>query len=1205
MMKLKSIVRSSTGVLGYLGLHIVNSQILGDETIITALGTTVASAPTILPTVKDFLNETVPGELLEKIKNLKEDFTYGENKELNEAIQKALTHSIDQTAKLSIENFRADELNKKEIRYFGDFIKVSFDDFVINDKDLNKLLHQRGLFLASILDANNYEHPKITCVSLDDFYAFFFNAFLLEFERYFLGELKKDSKAQTAYFVFLLETSARFGQENNTLIKELSTTVEELKEIVVESVGLVRIILRLENQIITILSKQGTYIRLIGEKIDDLKNRIAAFQEPALTLFHSNGKTKPAQRFNFKERYTNFVGREKEMQLLWEFFITEPNQCFKWWIVTGSGGMGKSRLALEFCMEVQRFHHNVGFLAASDITRFDWAHWNPKYPTLIVIDYAITQNDQLIDNLLSTLSNRENGLSKYVRVLLLDRNLRQDWGNKIKALPNVEKTYYNDDISDVLNLPDLSDEFLWGIITQTFEESGKELNVNKVEILAELEKIDSQKRPLFAFFAGVALAAGESIRDWNVSKLLSYHLNRLENNIWSKDYKWSGKWDELGNSYKVILALITLCRGLTASQLQVVNNHKLSCLPDRIDPRLLEVMSSKVRRDEEMIYEGLEPDILGEYFLLTQFEKLSSGEVHLDGEKQLNKIIQIAWDINWKGVGPMSSLIISDFQKEFPEITNKLKIAKPLATSENESWIMWGMFRVLMNVVPTTTTLSLEVEIYKFLIENKHELPQSSIGISVEAFSYSGLVQYYSSVANISKSLKFQEDLDELSNQYLDLTSVQSSVANCKFHLTDAFLRLNKVNDALKINEEFQKLAFSYSDNLEIQECYATSTSNIIRAEGQKGNLQLAIDTYRQLKSVTDSQRNTLSIQLQVASSLVDLLANASGNKHAILDELYQDLQYTASLLPNEFGMQLKHARGLVNVISHSYLAGNMDKAVRYYEILRNVTSCYSDNEEMQSELFKGTFSLINFGKTIDKEISIKTLDERLLSIINIVSDNYDLRISYNLIAPKLIEYFCSESKLDEAYFIYTKLFSFAKLNSEIPELQLAVSRVITILLPYFFKADNGSEVFAFIDEIVQLAFQNPNNIDIQIDCLNIHNVLKEVKFPIDKKYLDEVISQNSQRIVSWYAKNNSLKEAMIYRQSLKNIFGEQKSNLTIALHLALATFNILIRLNVNGRRNKDLERQLKSIFKSFASSTDMIKLKHRFDAFSYQRKHN
>jgi hypothetical protein len=525
MIKLKKLLRASTGTLGYLFFYTFNSQILGDESIVNSLGSTVASAPKVIPIIKEFLGEAIPGEVVEKLKNLKDDLAYGRNDDLDEVIITALNHAIENTKSATIKSFNADDLNAREIKHFADYIKVSFDDFVVSEENLNQFLHNRGLFLASILDANNYTYPEITCASPDDFYAFFFETFISAFEKYFLEELKRDDKAKTAYFVFLLEISAQLGKENNELLLQLSATAKELEEKIGKSIDLLRSIARIQNQILTVLSKQGTDFKLFRDDFKDFEKLTAASQEPALTLFYSGGETKPAQRFNFKERFTNFVGREKEVELLWKFFTEEPENSFKWWMVTGSGGMGKSRLALEFCLEARHLNYHVGFLATSDITRLDWSRWQPEYPTLIVIDYAITQHDQLIDSLLSTLSNHESSLSKNVRILLLDRNLRSDWLNKIKALPTVEKTFYKDDISDVLTLTDLGDEFLWGIITQTFQESGKELNVNKLEILAELEKIDSQKRPLFAFFAGVALAEGESIRDWNVSELLSYHLN--------------------------------------------------------------------------------------------------------------------------------------------------------------------------------------------------------------------------------------------------------------------------------------------------------------------------------------------------------------------------------------------------------------------------------------------------------------------------------------------------------------------------------------------------------------------------------------------------------------------------------------------------------------------------------------------------------
>src|SRR5690606_29385998 len=44
--------------------------------------------------------------------------------------------------------------------------------------------------------------------------------------------------------------------------------------------------------------------------------------------------------------------------------------------------------------------------------------------------------------------------------------------------------------------------------------------------------------PLFAFFTGVALREGANITGWNTNDNLKYHLDRLENKIWSQIELW-------------------------------------------------------------------------------------------------------------------------------------------------------------------------------------------------------------------------------------------------------------------------------------------------------------------------------------------------------------------------------------------------------------------------------------------------------------------------------------------------------------------------------------------------------------------------------------------------------------------------------------------------------------------------------------------
>ena len=126
-------------------------------------------------------------------------------------------------------------------------------------------------------------------------------------------------------------------------------------------------------------------------------------------------------RFSFKNRRILFRGREQELAAL-EDFLSHPRP-FAWWLAVGSGGAGKSRLALELCLR-HRDRWQAGFLEQpSTPRRWDMGtvrNWQPRQPTLIVVDYALACPKQTRD-LILTLARCTDRLAQPVRVLLLER----------------------------------------------------------------------------------------------------------------------------------------------------------------------------------------------------------------------------------------------------------------------------------------------------------------------------------------------------------------------------------------------------------------------------------------------------------------------------------------------------------------------------------------------------------------------------------------------------------------------------------------------------------------------------------------------------------------------------------------------------------------------------------------------------------------
>ena len=133
--------------------------------------------------------------------------------------------------------------------------------------------------------------------------------------------------------------------------------------------------------------------------------------------------------------FVPLIGRDQELSRLQEFL--ERDDPFRWIVLTGAGGVGKSRLALEFAKRAADRGWAAGFMDAGNLDLFvhedAFPGWAPPLDTLIVIDYAARKVDDL-KRLLQrgaryALGPGNNRASPRLRVILLERQAaeREGW----------------------------------------------------------------------------------------------------------------------------------------------------------------------------------------------------------------------------------------------------------------------------------------------------------------------------------------------------------------------------------------------------------------------------------------------------------------------------------------------------------------------------------------------------------------------------------------------------------------------------------------------------------------------------------------------------------------------------------------------------------------------------------------------------------
>jgi hypothetical protein len=149
-------------------------------------------------------------------------------------------------------------------------------------------------------------------------------------------------------------------------------------------------------------------------------SRAAAIASAPPLDFETGGfKSGGFVRFSARNPRIPFVGREAEMLSLLRF--VGDARPFHWWLVTGPGGAGKTRLARHLCMHLVAQGWQAGFLSKrKTIEPGAIDSWRPSRPTLIVVDY-VTENATNASVLVESLARQQQQLTTPVRVLLIER----------------------------------------------------------------------------------------------------------------------------------------------------------------------------------------------------------------------------------------------------------------------------------------------------------------------------------------------------------------------------------------------------------------------------------------------------------------------------------------------------------------------------------------------------------------------------------------------------------------------------------------------------------------------------------------------------------------------------------------------------------------------------------------------------------------
>ena len=323
-------------------------------------------------------------------------------------------------------------------------------------------------------------------------------------------------------------------------------------------------------------------------------------------------------RFSPRNPRVPFLGRETEVAALDEFLTAERRQPFTWWVMTGGGGAGKTRLARELCLRARRRGWRAGFLPGEPdpfkaaIASLD--AWCPRTPTLIVADYVM-KRIEVIRTLAARLARRE-GLPR-LRLLLLEREAGKLFENRFFGSDQsnrgvIERALYN---RCPLDLGELTYDQIWALVEPCpWRIDTAHVPVTRAEFFARFSKLDSQRRPLMAMILADALAtSADRAGLGELETELRDLLRRDRDHLWPKELGVAdtpvGKTEA-----DIAIAFATMVDGLGPPELEAIKVAR----GKPIDPAILPACGIAIGKPLGSVPRlgRLEPDLIGEFFAL-------------------------------------------------------------------------------------------------------------------------------------------------------------------------------------------------------------------------------------------------------------------------------------------------------------------------------------------------------------------------------------------------------------------------------------------------------------------------------------------------------------------------------------------------------------------------------------------------------------
>lgn len=661
---------------------------------------------------------------------------------------------------------------------------------------------------------------------------------------------------------------------------------------------------------------------LLPDFIIDTPNKLCFSRSPTFLSLPESGQ----DWLDFRSRKLSFVGRSQELQALDKFLDTETQ--FSWWWLNGAAGTGKSRLALEWSAMHSSWYipclsrgHDTGLFHDVGGEEF-WKVWQPRRPTVIVIDDAAEHTDRILI-LLKDLGQRAKELAFPVRVLLVERTVPES----LKQLD--EKAVYSEYRyqKDSLKLSPLGTGDLEKLAKEVGSLRGRDLDLTdgqKKEIL----KV-SLGRPLFMIWAIDNLIENNGVISWEASEdLLEEQTARTR-----AKFRQAG----LAESCIPLVAMASLTRRLNWETTKLF-------IPDPACENK-SLFDELYRKDTARYIPALEPDLLGEYFVLKEFANLT--------EPRQKLFLETAWQASPKEVAQTLYKIGSDFKDQF--LTSGID-GMP-TKSDQLAW--WGQIRVWL--LSKENLSDADIRFYWAQLGQLAEDHQSD-GLVNRAVVRGGAwaMRSFSKLQMLDDMYKVQERLEAISSRFESDPQIQAGLSMGLAHAVGHYGKSKHYREMKRAFEKLESTARRLPNEIDIQIMLAMGITNVIDDYDRSPYSEEVPRLFERVKGLEQQFSGNVSLQYLTLYSINPAI-NAFARKQS-----WSDVDSSLTLARNIAGrfkdkpeFQLGLAIAAENTLNNYGTNKILEKTIAPLDILKGIGIRYPYNQAIQQIVSKGLHNAI------------------------------------------------------------------------------------------------------------------------------------------------------------------------------------------------------------------------------------------------------